>query len=427
MKQTATRTLGLTVNPAAGPTYYVSPSGSDAAAGSAAAPWKTLQASLPKLPSGSTLVLRAGNYAGFVAGWDSQAASTGDVYGTISGVTFQADPQAAPGSIIINAPNNKTRVAVDLEPGCNTITLRGIKVAGSIAPYPNKGSGMKVCGSNCQVLDCTIAATIYGFGLMATEASNLLVQGCSISGVGNGGNADYGHGIYVADNTTGTILRSNTIFNNAYIGIHLNGDLEDSGAPPGLVQNAQILANLIYGNGQNGINGDGVQGALIANNLIYSFANYGICLYQSDAGGPSKNNTIVNNTVVSALVNAGAALRLLNAATGNTVLNNILLGGDGNAYRIAADSLAGLVSDYNAGSSKYQSDDTGSAMTWSLDRHSVAALAAQLFVDSAGGNYQLSTTSPALGTGTATLAQPTDLLGNPRPVNGRYDIGCYSD
>src|SRR5262245_56722869 len=43
--------------------YYLSTSGSDASAGSAAAPWATLRHAIPLLHPGDTLYLRGGTYA----------------------------------------------------------------------------------------------------------------------------------------------------------------------------------------------------------------------------------------------------------------------------------------------------------------------------------------------------------------------------
>src|SRR3954471_4931887 len=47
-------------------TYYVSPSGLDASAGTESAPWKTLSHGLTAVQAGDTLVLRAGTYPGGV-------------------------------------------------------------------------------------------------------------------------------------------------------------------------------------------------------------------------------------------------------------------------------------------------------------------------------------------------------------------------
>ena len=78
-------------------------------------------------------------------------------------------------------------------------------------------------------------------------------------------------------------------------------------------------------------------------------------------------------------------MRILNAGTGNTLLNNFLLGGSDIAYRISNDSLPGLVSDYNIASSLFQSEDTSATETlaqWRTqtgqDMHSFGSTAAAL-------------------------------------------------
>ena len=52
-------------NPTAGKTYYVATTGSDTAAGTSAAPWKTLQKAANAVAAGDTVIVRAGTYAGF--------------------------------------------------------------------------------------------------------------------------------------------------------------------------------------------------------------------------------------------------------------------------------------------------------------------------------------------------------------------------
>ena len=164
--------------------------------------------------------------------------------------------------------------------------------------------------------------------------------------------------------------------------------------------------------------------------MIYGYKGYGICLYQIDAADGSKNNIIVNNTIVSTASGAGAAVRILDGSTGNTLYNNILLGGGGVALRISNDSLSGLVSNYNIGG-VYQSEDTGATQTlaqWqaqtSQDLNSFTATASQLFVSPSTNDYHLAAGSPAIDAGTSTDAPATDLDGNPRPAN-LISIGAY--
>jgi hypothetical protein len=53
------------VFPAAGSTYYVSPDGSDKAAGTEGAPFRTIQRAASLVSAGDTVIVRAGTYAGF--------------------------------------------------------------------------------------------------------------------------------------------------------------------------------------------------------------------------------------------------------------------------------------------------------------------------------------------------------------------------
>src|SRR5262249_10293912 len=365
--------------------------GKDTNAGTSAAPFATLQHAADSVHAGDTVIVESGTYAGFIMGWDAPTAGTAS-----APITFEADPNATPGSVVINARNNKTAVGIDLEPGCDYITIQGFTIqgggSGGIALYPNKGSGIKVTGNNDAVIGNTISGVDYGFGIIADNANRVVIQGNTISGTGNHGNADYGHGIYLSGSTDGAVIRNNIIHDNSYIGIHINGDLSEGVV--GMVTHALITNNLIYNNGQNAINADGLQSSTISNNVIYGYANYGIVLYRIDAGGPSSNNVIVNNTIVSTSSGAGAALRILNAGTGNRVLNNILLGGSGVALRISSDSLTGLVSDDNVVGGQFQSDDTGATQllaSWlsqtGQDTHSFVSTPSALFANASGNDY----------------------------------------
>ena len=147
-------------------------------------------------------------------------------------------------------------------------------------------------GTNDSLIDNTVTG-VGGFGIIADNANNVLIQGNTVSGTT--GSGDTGHGIYISGSTNDAVIEGNTIDNNDYIGIHINGDASEGGL--GLVTNALIEDNVIYGNGQNGINADGLQNSVIENNLIYNYQDFGICLYQVNTSGPSKNNIIVDNTI----------------------------------------------------------------------------------------------------------------------------------
>ena len=295
--------------------------------------------------------VEAGTYAGFILGWDAATAGTAG-----APITFQADPHAAPGSVIINSRDGKTPVGIDLEPGCDYINISGFTIQkgdGSITK-----DGIKATGNNDSITNNTVTG-VGGFGIFINNANNVLIQGNTVTGTT--GTNTTGHGMYISGSSDGTVIRGNVIYDNSYVGIHLNGDVSEGGI--GLVTHAVIEDNRIYNNGQSGISADGLQNSIIQNNLIYGYQSFGIRLYQIDAAGGSKNNVIVDNTIVATSSGTGAAVRILDAGTGNTLLNNILLGSDGITYRISSDSLPGLVSDYNASGGVYQSEDTGATQT----------------------------------------------------------------
>ena len=229
-----------------------------------------------------------------------------------------------------------------------------------------------------------------------------MVQGNTITGTGSHGNEKYGHGMYLAYATDGAVLRSNVIHDNELIGLHINGD-------GGVITQALIEDNLIYNNGQNAINADGLQSSTIRNNVLYGYEGYGIVLYQIDATGPGKNNIIVNNTIVSTVSGAGAAFRANGGSAPNILYNNILLGGDNEVARLAGDSLNQTMA-YNILPSSPQlvDDDSGDASNFpaNLSQNSLIATAAQLFVDPAG-DFHLKAGSPAINAGTSSQRQPT--------------------
>ncbi len=421
-------------------TYYVSPTGSDSNAGTKTSPFATFQNAIKSLHPGDTLDAEPGTYAGLIAGWDTVPATSGDPYGYIQGtagspVTIQADPTAPAGSVVINSRDNKTRWGIDLEPGCNYVTISGITIkdTGGITDASDRGGGIKATGTNDTINQCDVASIVYGFGLFADNANNIVMSDNTITKVGSQGNGNYGHGIYISGSTSGAKLIGNLIYNNDLTGIHINGDASEGGL--GLVTNALIENNVIYNNGQNAINADGIQSSLIENNLIYNYQSYGICLYRIDASAGSINNVIVNNTIDSGVSSTtDGAIRILDASTGNTILNNILLDGTSIAFRISSNSVQGTVSNHNVvpASAEIQSDDTGNLetfATWqastSQDKNSFSATPAQLFVNPTGNGYSEISTSPSIGAGTATDAPSTDIVGNARPSSNGYDVGAY--
>src|SRR5205823_4044250 len=126
-------------------TYYVATSGSDSASGATASPFKTLQKAISVLHAGDTLNVRAGSYAGF----DADSLS-----GTQSlPITIQADPSAASGSVIINAPDDQSD-GITLA-GSAWLTIKGITVKASA--MSRDGIRIVLGSNNTSVLNCDVS------------------------------------------------------------------------------------------------------------------------------------------------------------------------------------------------------------------------------------------------------------------------------
>jgi serralysin len=366
-------------------TYYVSVAGSDSAAGSQSAPLATIQAAANEVKAGDTVIVEAGTYVGFSLSYENPQSGTAS-----APITFEADPNAAAGSVVIDTRNSKSATAIDLEPGSDYVTVKGFTVT-NVGNTETK-AGIKATGNYDQIVDNTVIGAAGIGGIFTDNANFAVVDNNTITGTQ--GTDEDGHGIYVSGTCTGVQVEDNTIDANGYHGIHLNGDASEGGI--GEVIDATISGNLIYNNPGNGINGDGLVDSVIENNLIYGYTKYGISLYTIDAGVASTGNTIVNNTIVGT-----NTMEIQDGATGNIAFNNILLG--------AAPSV----------------DSTSSlAMSNNVTSGSVSSL----FANASGGNYQLFSSSPAIGAGVASFdrasAPASDLLGDSR-VSGRYDAGAY--
>jgi hypothetical protein len=96
--------LAVALAPAISPAaqYVVSPTGSDTAAGTSVAPWKTLQHAADVVGPGDRVTVRQGNYAGFYLDTNGTAAAP---------IEFDADP-----NVLINQPNPiRTQYGINLE------------------------------------------------------------------------------------------------------------------------------------------------------------------------------------------------------------------------------------------------------------------------------------------------------------------------
>ncbi len=396
-------------------TYYVSTGGSDSAAGTSSAPWKTLQHAVSMVQAGDTVDVRAGNYAGFVLGWN------GSQNGTASApITFKAES-----GVVINATNNKTRDGIDAE-NCSYIVIDGFTIqppSGDAAwrsgiRFGGGGTGNVV--ENCHVF----MRTGDTMGIFSSFNTNQVVQNNEVSG-----NDDAG--IYCSNSAVNPTVRNNYVHDlststGQAVGIHFNGDVSQGGT--GIINGGLVEGNKVYNCG-TGISMDGMQNATVQNNLLLDIHGKGINLYQQDASAGSKNDVVVNNTVVLAS-DGYFPIGVRYGSTNVKVLNNIGIGGS-RAFVTDSASKSGLVVDYNIWSVNAFSNDNDSSWmkfpNWQStgqDAHTVLSTASALFMNP-NSDYHLLSTAPAVDAGTSTSAPTTDYDGNARPAGSGYDIGAF--
>ncbi|HEX2439540.1 MAG TPA: right-handed parallel beta-helix repeat-containing protein [Methylomirabilota bacterium] len=387
-------------------TFYVATTGNDGFDGSLGAPWRTMQHAANVVRAGDQVIVRAGHYAGFNLETSGTAADP---------ILFSADP-----GVIVDTPNPvRTQDGINLE-GASWIVVEGFTVLG----MPR--TGIRSVTNAHVTIRRNVGDSNGRWGILTGFSDDLLIEDNEMS------RSVAEHGIYVGNSGDRPIIRRNHVWGNSGNGIHMNGDLSQGG--DGIISGAVVEANVIHGNGRtggSGINGDGVQSSRIVNNILYDNHASGISLYQIDGGAPSRNNVVAHNTIIQA-ADGRWAINIKDGSTGNHVVNNILL--TLHTFRgsisVTADSLAGFVSDGNAVTARFTTDDGDSILTlaaWRTatgqDAHSFASTSAALFVDAASGDYHLSATSPARDAGIVTDVT-TDFDGAPRPVGPAADIGA---
>lgn len=407
--------LSLPLEAMSGPlrTFYVAANGNDAAAGSATAPWRTIQRAAHDVLPGDLIVVRPGRYAGFVLGWD------GPQNGTVTNpITFRGEPGA-----IVESRNIHTADGINLE-GASFIIIEGFSIQnnGTITRAGIRSvTNQSVLIRNNQIDFAGRWGVFTGFSNSVTIENNVVSR------------AQMEHGIYVSNSCVNPIMRNNRIWGNAGNGIHMNGDVSQGGN--GLILNALVEKNVIYDNGRSGgsgINGDGVQYSKIVNNVLYDNHASGISLYRVDGADGAKNNLVAHNTILMAS-DGRWALNIQNGSTGNQVRNNVLY--TTHSFRgsidISLDSLNGFSSDYNVVMERFTTDG-GTVLSlaqWrqrtGQDLHSLTALPQALFVNVTGNDYHLTAGSPARDTGVVLVDVKMDRDGISRPIGTRSDIGAY--
>ena len=386
---------------------WVKNGGNDALDGhSQATAWATLGHAASVVNPGDTVHVLDGTYQGF----DLRRSGTSG-----APITFHAEGSAAQ----ITADNGTTPDGINVENAAYVI-IDGFVVNNRTRAGIRTAVSQFVTVRNCHT----------GFngrwGIFSGFADDFTIESNETH------HSQAEHGIYVSNSCVRPVIRGNVSHDNHANGIHMNGDLSQGGN--GLIANALVERNTIFGNGVgggSGINMDGVINSTIRNNLLYDNHASGISLYQIDAATGSTGNIVVNNTIVNA-ADGRWCININTGSTGNQILNNILY--NYHSFRgvitIDASSRSGFVSDHNSLMSRFSIDGGDTVIdfpTWQAlgyDMHSFLATPTALFV-APGSDFHLLVGCPAVDAGTASNAPADDLDGNPRPVGAAVDVGAY--
>jgi hypothetical protein len=343
--------------------YYVSPTGSDSAAGTKTAPFKTLAKAAKVATKPSTTVWVApGTYAG---GFQTTASGTssGRIY-WVSTTKWGAKivPPSSSGNQVAwdNRGNYISIIGFDVDgtnSGSGTKWLEGIYTGGSYGMIANNHVHNLARSVACNGAGgSAIGVDSYYHGVMTDVVSNV------VNDVGPTG-CSYVQGIYFS--TSGSI-KNNLVYRVAAVAIHLWHDAANVVITNNTATTSQF--GMVVGGGDFYFNRTGANNVYVANNLIYD-NKYGI----SEQGTTGKANVYKNNLVYK-------------NPTYNISLRNGLVA----TGTVSSDPL--------------------------LKGYSTTATTP---------DFHLSSSSPAIGRGIATNAYPTDLDGKPRNATTGYDIGAY--
>jgi len=341
--------------------FYVSPTGSDTAAGTKAAPFKTLaRAAKAATKAGTTVFVAPGTYAGGIRTTASGTASSRIYW--VSTTKW--------GAKIVPPANSTNKTAWDNRG--NYVSIIGFDVDGSKIGTGTKwvlgiytgGSYNVIEGNRVHHMATTIPCNSAGGSAIGVDSYYKGVKGDVIGNVvhdiGPAG-CTYVQGIY--HSTSGTI-KNNVVYRVGSAAIHLWHDATDVQIVNNTVSSS--VFGIIVGGGDFYFTKAGANNVHVHNNIVYD-NKYGI----SEQGTTGKGNTYKNNLV-----------------TKNTTYNFQLRNGLTHTGTISSEPLF-------AGYSR----------------------------TAATPNFKLSTSSPAIGRGLATYAPKTDIDGKARGT--AIDLGAY--
>ena len=158
----------------------------------------------------------------------------------------------------------------------------------------------------------------------------------------------------------------------------------------------------------------------IANNVIYANGSSAIEVFESDHVDVVNNSSYQN--IITPVLSGRGEMNLGNASDVNVINNIFYSAGGQNPVSVNPGTTSSIVLNYNL---YFGGTNTGDVPNGAND-----LVAEPLYVDPVDSNpldvlLSVSSSSPAVGSGTSYLAPATDFAGNPRPGSKGFDRGAY--
>jgi len=419
--------LGHACDPGAN-TFFVSPSGSDSAAGSQSAPWKTLSKAAATLRAGQTACVLPGDYRESFT-WNRAGAA-----GQPIALVGQSDSRSArfTGELQLGSAARYLRIAnlkmkatsSSAEPlvilGARDVELVNIELSDSNKMWWSSVDGLLLANSwihhNTIGIDCTPGPcrNIAIIGTLIECSGYSSAGGCQAATEFSFGGPSDGIGAE-SDTDHWRIVRSVSRF-NVTDGFDIKGS------------NIIVEDSMSYGNGGGGFKIWGGGETRIQNSLAFHNHN-GVELYEA-AGASYQviNVTAADNDLAALAVYAdnghfATTVNVKNcifafAREANTISTSVTWTGSNNLYWLDEDRQL------KGGAREYTKADVSAGR---LPDASAMLGDPQFMTRDSGttSDYHVRTGSPAIDHGTASGAPAADLAGRLRPAGGGVDVGAY--
>jgi hypothetical protein len=357
-------------------TYYVAPTGSDANAGTATAPFRTVQKAANVVQPGNVVIVRDGIYTGPTGSGTALVNITRG--GTSSAwVTFKAEHRWG---AKLNAQNNATQYGIFLKTGANYVRIEGFEI------YGTKNSAF-LAYNGAHHVDF-VRNHVHNAG-----------RNCSDSNIGQNG-AFVGGGV-------------------RYVTLERNLFHDIGRFAPG--ENGCSLSTTNYQNHDHGVYVEQADDVIIRNNIFYNIKRGFSIQRYSSSGYVASRLWILNNTFAFPNPYRSAHITIQTGATDMRVENNVFYDPKDAALSFASMSFPNLTVKNNITYSGVIKTGSPSGATFSgnLDNTDPRLMAP------GSANFRLQDGSPAIDRGLSLSEVKADFDGLSRPRGAGYDLGAF--